>query len=630
VQQAGSFVFAGVAGTGKTGTGPRQPGSHTTFPLVPSSTYFSARVPRLTAPVKQIGFPGSPLYNWEYMSAHEANNPFDLLRLAPPASPAPSVDLHGAAEPQLDIDWRQFHQGLASNLVELFRRARSPKGLLSASFFRDSWVERRIPRRAVVAAALWHLAFVVMPLPQISGPKRNHAFDNAEITWSGPIEDFPLISAPAHQAKLTPRGTPEQSTAPEGADAFHPRQRIVTDPLRPNHPRQTLIQPAAPPEAPKLLPTLPNMVQLAQSAQPVRPQLEISAKFLKQLHPKERRVASDPSSAPEVQLAEQRPADMALAMNSAGPERPKLQIDASSAPRAAQRKQDGATEPAPDVANQFTSPNGSGQTLIALSANPGPPAPVAPPPGNLAARVTISPEGKKPGVPGGSPEAKPNSNGNNEHPAGGTGAGPATGASSTGVSVTGGSPKAPGTVSGMGAGRLSMPSTRPNYSRVDATREEAPAVQTGPPNFAALGPDAKPEAIFARRRVYSMNVNMPNLNSATGSWILNFTEMRTAPTGPVSTSGGEVAEPLPLRKVDPKYPPNAIAENIEGEVILYAVIRRDGSVDSIQLVKGIDPQLDNNAMRALAQWKFRPAEREGEPVDLEAIVHIPFRLPERR
>jgi len=175
-----------------------------------------------------------------------------------------------------------------------------------------------------------------------------------------------------------------------------------------------------------------------------------------------------------------------------------------------------------------------------------------------------------------------------------------------------------------------MPSTRPNYSRVDAEREEAPAVQNGPPNFAALAPGTKPEAIFARRRVYSMNVNMPNLSSATGSWILNFSEMRTAPTGPPSTSGGEVAEPAPLRKVDPKYPPNAVAENIEGEVILYAVIRSDGSVDSIQLVRGIDKQLDTNAMRALAQWKFRPAERNGEPVDLEAIVHIPFHVPERQ
>src|SRR5262249_1067332 len=153
-------------------------------------------------------------------------------------------------------------------------------------------------------------------------------------------------------------------------------------------------------------------------------------------------------------------------------------------------------------------------------------------------------------------------------------------ASSAGISISGGSPKSPGSVSGLGAGKLSMPSTRPNYSRADGAREEAPAVQNTPPNFSALAPDAKPEAIFASGRIYSMNVNMPNLNSATGSWILNFAEMRTAPSGPASISSGEVAEPAPLRKVDPKYPPNAIAENIEGEVILYAVIRSDGSVDS--------------------------------------------------
>ncbi|HKF26135.1 MAG TPA: energy transducer TonB, partial [Candidatus Acidoferrum sp.] len=517
------------------------------------------------------------------MSAHEANNPFDLLQLNPPQAPlSATADLGGAAEPQLDIDWRQFHQGLASNFVELFRLVRPPKGLLSASFFRDTSLERRIPRRAIFAAALWHVAFMVLPFPQIAGPKRNHAFDNAEVTWSGPIEDFPLISAPAHKLKPVPRGVEDQPPAPDGADAFHPRQRVFTDPSRPNHPRQTLIQPAAPPEAPKLLPNLPNMVQLAQSAQPLRPRLEISARFLKQLHPKERRVAADPNSAPEVQMALEHSGELPLETNSAGPERPKLQINAGSAPRAVRPRPEGAAEPAPDVANQLASPNGSGQTLIALSPTPGPAAPVAPPAGNLAARMTMSPEGKKPGVPGGPADGKPDSLGSN---------GTAGAVNSSGISITGGAPKAPSAVSGLSAGKLSMPSSRPNYSRAEAAREEAPAVRSGPPDFAALAPDAKPEAIFARRRVYSLNVNMPNLNSATGSWILNFTEMRTAPSGPSSTAGGEVAEPSPLRKVDPKYPPSAAAENIEGEVILYAVIRRDGSVDSIQLVKGIDPQL---------------------------------------
>jgi len=126
-----------------------------------------------------------------------------------------------------------------------------------------------------------------------------------------------------------------------------------------------------------------------------------------------------------------------------------------------------------------------------------------------------------------------------------------------------------------------------------------------------------------------MNVNMPNLNSATGSWILNFSEMHTASSGPRQDTSVEIAEPLPLKKVDPKYPPTLMAEHVEGEVILYAVIRRDGSVDGIQVVRGIDPLLDANAVRALVQWKFKPAERNGEPVDLEAIVHIPFHAPEQ-
>jgi TonB family protein len=155
------------------------------------------------------------------------------------------------------------------------------------------------------------------------------------------------------------------------------------------------------------------------------------------------------------------------------------------------------------------------------------------------------------------------------------------------------------------------------------------AERTGPPDFAALPPGAKPESVFAYKKVYTLNVNMPNLNSATGSWILNFSELHTEAA---NTHHGqqtvELSGPVPLQKVDPKYPPTLISERVTGEVILYAVIRRDGSVDSIQLVRGIDDQLDANAIRALRQWKFRPGAKQGTAVELEAIVHIPFRLPE--
>jgi len=160
-------------------------------------------------------------------------------------------------------------------------------------------------------------------------------------------------------------------------------------------------------------------------------------------------------------------------------------------------------------------------------------------------------------------------------------------------------------------------------------RTEDTPQRTGPPNFATLPPGAKPEQIFADKRVYTLNVNMANLTSASGSWILHFSELNSGAQGPAMTAS-ELEGLAPIRKVDPKYPPELIEQNVEGEVVLYAIIRADGSVDGIQLVHGIDPQLDANAKNAFAQWKFRPATKGGVPVELEAIVHVPFRIPDNR
>jgi protein TonB len=108
--------------------------------------------------------------------------------------------------------------------------------------------------------------------------------------------------------------------------------------------------------------------------------------------------------------------------------------------------------------------------------------------------------------------------------------------------------------------------------------------------------------------------------------VLNFAELdEMTPEGHANPATADLAGPVPLRKVDPKYPPELRASHVDGEVVLYAIIRKDGSVDSIQLVHSVNADLDANAMEALAQWKFVPAEKHGEAVDLEAVVHIPFR-----
>ena len=199
------------------------------------------------------------------------------------------------------------------------------------------------------------------------------------------------------------------------------------------------------------------------------------------------------------------------------------------------------------------------------------------------------------------------------------------------ISISGGHPPANAAISGLGGSpRMSAPPARALITRPDphAKPDDAPE-RTGPPNFTALPPGAQPEQIFASKKIYKMLVNMPNLNSATGSWILSFSELHTDSSGPHEESS-EVSAPGPLRKIDPKYPPTLINDHVEGEVVLYAVIRRDGSVDSIQLVRGVDDQLDANAMQALSQWKFRPATKQGTPIELEAIVHIPFHAPPDR
>jgi TonB family protein len=125
--------------------------------------------------------------------------------------------------------------------------------------------------------------------------------------------------------------------------------------------------------------------------------------------------------------------------------------------------------------------------------------------------------------------------------------------------------------------------------------------------------------VFGTRRFYSMTLNMPNLNSASGSWILRFAELKEGP------SHGELFSPLITRKSDPAYPSELQRENVQGTVTLYAIIHSDGSVRDIRVLEGVDDQLDKFAGEALARCKFEPALKDGAPIALEAVVMIPFR-----
>ena len=89
---------------------------------------------------------------------------------------------------------------------------------------------------------------------------------------------------------------------------------------------------------------------------------------------------------------------------------------------------------------------------------------------------------------------------------------------------------------------------------------------------------------------------------------------------------GELTAPVALTKVDPAYPQELMRDRVEGTVTVYAVIHSDGTVGELKVLRGVDERLDANAMAALSHWKFRPGTKNGAPVDLEALVQIPFVL----
>ena len=513
-----------------------------------------------------------------------------------------------------EVAWGSPWQEFKTSLADFFWGPRPAKDseLPADPVFQVSWVRGRLPGRAFTASSLWHLAAVLMLTLPIWGflPPPEHTLPPVQIELTYvPVQDLPRISLPARKpkpkaaAKQTAEAKP--SDAP-GADAYHPRQTILSVPVEVTHPRQTLLQPDAPKSAPKIDAQLPNIVEWSTPAIP-RPQLQLAPTAAA---PAVRRRVVREIAVPEVPNTEKNPAELNMAAAAVVNPQPRLAMSPTSAAVAARRRAPTDTSAAPEIA--AANGDGSLRRLIALSATPGPAAPaISVPQENLAARISISPEGKKPGTPGGREGAAAADGAPTLPAANGAGGIADAGSLPAGISVSGGNSRA----GGIAPGKLNL---KPSAADLP------PPARKGPSVVGTIAPNTPPERILYGKQVYTLNVNLPNLTSVAGSWILNFAQLEES-EGPGFHSRGELSGPVPVEKTDPKYPPQLIKDHVDGQVVLYAIIRKDGSVGNIQLVHGVDPELDRDAMEAFARWKFRPGARDGVPVDLEAVIYIPFR-----
>ena len=534
----------------------------------------------------------------------------------------------------------EFRSGVRAALHPAPRPALRPTELPGDSEFdlwRDVFVQQKLPWGRFLQSALLHTAAVALiwtiSLSWIRQQRilDHAAFDRSSLVTYSPEEYLPPLDTGASEAPKAQKGDPAYAKQPilsVPREADNRSQTIVAPPdlkldrdvALPNIVATGAIAPAVPLDAAR--PSLATRIA-APETQVVAPapDVQFARDRVVQAAMKSDVVAPPPeltqSTKGRVGLMNIGPSDVVAPA-------PQLTLTEqhSLAARGKGTLPGGSVQPVgppPSVAAGGASASGR---LIALGIHPvAPTGPVAVPGGNRRGTFSATPLGK-PGASG-----TPDLAGGGKGDSGFKTRNNARGSLPAGLHVGAADSGATSPVERNGA------AARGNSggNGTDGAREMASLSSSGATPGARSGaraasavPDDKvtdvDRQVFGGKRFYEMALNMPNLNSSTGSWVIRFAELDAG------RKEGELLAPVATEKSDPGYPLELIRANVHGMVTLYAVIHADGKVGDIRVLNSPDERLDSFAAKALARWKFVPAVRGGKPVALEAVVVIPFRV----
>ena len=597
-----------------------------------------------------------------------------LLEIADDPSPSE------VPAPSLLVELEPRHRIFLRNLKDVFWQPKLPPLRLvswPAAPWPDVLVPSRLPWWGFAESSVLHFLAIALLLGAVRfWPHRvqlaeAQPFHHEDVIYYEPSEYLPPLDTGGRHVTLPQAGEP----------AYAPQPIISVPPEADNH-SQTIV---TPPDV-KLTHEvpLPNMVAWPRQVQPsvplaatgrtaaemkmpamvtpvVAPPPEVqrnasSAPDLQQrvvAPPPDLRAAADtrdlqaPQAAviappPRVENAAsiRKLGDINIGQSQAVAPAPKLPVgEQRTARRVGPLSGGGAAVPPPPSIQGGASGVGGGQ-IIALNVHPlAPNAAGEIPVGNRRGSFAATPQGK-PGAPG-----TPNVTGGRSDasgagaPSGINGSGVGSGNSASGVPpglYVGAAPKSSeGAISGghgSGAGTGNSQLHPADDSRLVANATP-PRVTAAPTRRAAEVSEPKGEVereVFGSRKYYSMMISMPNFTSAGGSWIIRFAELNKdtskADSDPKpGDPANELSAPMAVQQVDPKYPLELMHHNVQGTVMLYAIIRSDGSVSDVKVLRGVDDRIDGYAREALAQWRFHPGTKNGSPVDVEAVVAVPFK-----
>jgi TonB family protein len=115
-------------------------------------------------------------------------------------------------------------------------------------------------------------------------------------------------------------------------------------------------------------------------------------------------------------------------------------------------------------------------------------------------------------------------------------------------------------------------------------------------------------------------------SSESGLSSLTAPSMRSQPSLAKLNISQGVSQGLLIKRVQPRYPQNALAMHLQGAVQLEATINQEGKIVNLKVLKG-DAILARAAMDAVRQWRYKPYYLDGVPVDIETQIAVKFKLP---
>lgn len=230
---------------------------------------------------------------------------------------------------------------------------------------------------------------------------------------------------------------------------------------------------------------------------------------------------------------------------------------------------------------------------------------------------------------GGNATDNPNVNG-----AGGTGNGHGRGAEGKGAGKSGKQGTGTGSGAGSGSGTGSFPgiTIQGGEDSTEAAKNNPPAFTIEPQSSygmtvvstASSGGGLEDFGVFADERIFTVYIPMKRSpEDEDPTWTLQY-GLLNSDASMSASSDQQVQAPSPVMRDWPQIPPVLEKKYANRQVVIYAVVDKEGKVSQVAVKKTPDARVSAPIAQALAKWIFRPAQFNGQPTAVKVLIGIPL------